>query len=887
MEIELLEKERLEKERLEKERFEKERLEKERLEKELLEKERLEIDLTLINFIVNNKIKQIVVSESINNVKNDMKQLGETEYKSLHKNTIFYGVYTTRDINNIQRHIGNKWILWGGNDCAPNNPRRVKVVEYCKNINIKQFLCVTSNVNNNLNILNIDHLYLDGTHKNKKEEVSIETIKITSAPIAKDIIVCTEQNSSLVKDIIVENKLLHKFMDDNKISQIVISESLKEGELHKYSRILARDMYDTSPDLVRLENTLFYGVYTLEDMMKIKKHKGKKWILWAGNDCNITNNKRIQMIFNCLKYNVEYYLSLSKKVNEYLSTLKINFLYLNYSTHEIEEYKFKNINLNLNKETKSKVENTLFKNIPVYVLNLKKRLDRYNFMKFKLNDIGIYNYEVFDAIDANNSEEVDTMYNKYKKTISDDDYLKKDILYISKKSAFAILLSYKKLIKNILDTHNNLDDHILILEDDISFHNDIETFNLDYDKDVIYLGANQLNWLNRDNSDYELINNEKYITYGAYGILYKLSFLENFYNSVLMLECRKPYDYLLWKFIVSNNISNKVILPNLILPNINDSDNMGKRNIFKICKKKKWNINLYKYILLELEFYNFYKEAYKFKSFRMLDKCYNGIHSKDISRIIEGNYKAFVFIIASYNNESYYKKNLDSILKQTYKLWRIIYIDDYSTDNTYNLVNNYRKINQLENNFILLKNKQNMKQAYSRYQAYKYCDDDEVICFLDGDDWLYDNKVLENLNREYQNDIKLTYGSYYKYENNENKTFVKSKPYEENVIMHKLYRKMKGWYGIPLRTGYASLYKSMPKSYLLDNDGNWMSACTDVAEFLWGIEKSEGKFKNIEYPTYVYNIDASKRFKNSMYNLSNLQLKYRVNTSEKIFNYEN
>ena len=50
----------------------------------------------------------------------------------------------------------------------------------------------------------------------------------------------------------------------------------------------------------------------------------------------------------------------------------------------------------------------------------------------------------------------------------------------------------------------------------------------------------------------------------------------------------------------------------------------------------------------------------------------------------------FVFIIPSYNNEKYYKKNLDSVINQTYKNWRIIYIDDASTDNTFELVKKYR-----------------------------------------------------------------------------------------------------------------------------------------------------------------------------------------------------
>ena len=246
--------------------------------------------------------------------------------------------------------------------------------------------------------------------------------------------------------------------------------------------------------------------------------------------------------------------------------------------------------------------------------------------------------------------------------------------------------------------------------------------------------------------------------------------------------------------------------------------------------------------------------------------------------------KNFIFIIASYNNENYYKKNLDSVVNQTYKNWKIIYVDDCSSDNTNNLVNEYIKNNKLENKFMLIRNKTNMKQAYSRYQCYKYCDDNDVICFLDGDDWLYDDFVLEKLNNEYNNDIMITYGSYCKFEDNNLGPVIKASKYKSKIINLGSYRKSKGWYGIPLRTGYAKIYKEMPESYMYDNDGNWMSACTDVAEFLWAIEKSFKKFKVIEYPTYVYNIDASKRFKNSMFNLSKEQLKYRHNTSEKIFN---
>ena len=244
-------------------------------------------------------------------------------------------------------------------------------------------------------------------------------------------------------------------------------------------------------------------------------------------------------------------------------------------------------------------------------------------------------------------------------------------------------------------------------------------------------------------------------------------------------------------------------------------------------------------------------------------------------------------------------KNLDSVINQTYKNWRIIYIDDASTDNTFELVKKYRSDFldkhpvQQSQKIKILHNTNNMKQAYCRYQAYKHTKDNEIICFLDGDDWLYNNQILEKLNREYQSDIKLTYGSYYFFSEESNTTLNPnlnklqlSIRYPQHIINNNSYRREKRWFAVPLRTGYAHLYKNMPESNYKDAKNEWMSACTDLAEFFWAIEQTNGKFKNITYPTYVYNIDASKKFENSTFNLSESQKQYRLQTREKIANYE-
>ena len=73
----------------------------------------------------------------------------------------------------------------------------------------------------------------------------------------------------------------------------------------------------------------------------------------------------------------------------------------------------------------------------------------------------------------------------------------------------------------------------------------------------------------------------------------------------------------------------------------------------------------------------------------------------------------FVFIIPSFNNQKWYQYNLDSV-NQIYKNRRIIYIDDASKDNTYQLVKSYIEKYNLQSRCTLLKNDISMKQAYSR-----------------------------------------------------------------------------------------------------------------------------------------------------------------------------
>jgi glycosyltransferase involved in cell wall biosynthesis len=118
--------------------------------------------------------------------------------------------------------------------------------------------------------------------------------------------------------------------------------------------------------------------------------------------------------------------------------------------------------------------------------------------------------------------------------------------------------------------------------------------------------------------------------------------------------------------------------------------------------------------------------------------------------------KRFCFVIASYNNELNIRKNLISVITQTNPNWRCIYINDCSTDNTELLFFDLIKEYNIKSKFTYIKNETRMYQMYSKYIAYKLVNDFEIVCLLDGDDWLSDNNVLDKLEQTYSDsDVKI------------------------------------------------------------------------------------------------------------------------------------
>ena len=115
-------------------------------------------------------------------------------------------------------------------------------------------------------------------------------------------------------------------------------------------------------------------------------------------------------------------------------------------------------------------------------------------------------------------------------------------------------------------------------------------------------------------------------------------------------------------------------------------------------------------------------------------------------------------IIPVYNVEPYLKEALDSVINQTLREIEIICIDDCSTDNSYNILEEYAK---KDDRITIIKNEENLGVGISRNKGIKLSNG-EYIGFVDGDDYIANNyfEALYNTAKKYGSDVSYTLNLY-------------------------------------------------------------------------------------------------------------------------------
>jgi glycosyltransferase involved in cell wall biosynthesis len=216
--------------------------------------------------------------------------------------------------------------------------------------------------------------------------------------------------------------------------------------------------------------------------------------------------------------------------------------------------------------------------------------------------------------------------------------------------------------------------------------------------------------------------------------------------------------------------------------------------------------------------------------------------------------RAMVIVTASYNNKEWYQRNLDNIFEQEYSNYRLIYIDDCSTDGTADLVQAYVKEKKQEHRVTLIRNTERKLALHNLYNAITSCADHEIVAIVDGDDFLAHQCVLKKLNETYEdNNIWLAYSQFVMWPSGQ---VGWGQRYDDSIIKENRFRY---YHHTPthLRSFYAWLFKKIEK-YDLMYDGDFLKMTYDMAMMLPMVEMARnGHFKFIPKILYIYN-DANQ-----------------------------
>ena len=132
-------------------------------------------------------------------------------------------------------------------------------------------------------------------------------------------------------------------------------------------------------------------------------------------------------------------------------------------------------------------------------------------------------------------------------------------------------------------------------------------------------------------------------------------------------------------------------------------------------------------------------------------------------------------IIPNYNKSQYLEECINSVVSQTFKNWKLYIVDDFSTDNSLQVIEKYNTLN----NINIIKLKKNKGPAFCRNLGVRISSS-PYISFLDSDDLWVKNKLEKQITFMTKNKFSFTFSDYYWFKN------INSKDYKSTQISNSL-----------------------------------------------------------------------------------------------------
>jgi glycosyltransferase involved in cell wall biosynthesis len=109
--------------------------------------------------------------------------------------------------------------------------------------------------------------------------------------------------------------------------------------------------------------------------------------------------------------------------------------------------------------------------------------------------------------------------------------------------------------------------------------------------------------------------------------------------------------------------------------------------------------------------------------------------------MLEVNSPMVSVLLSVYNSEKYVSEAIESILKQTFKNFEFVIIDDASKDSSWNIIEQFSKI---DFRIVAVRNSINIGGCQTLIRGINYCTG-KYIARLDNDDWSYPERLKKQV----------------------------------------------------------------------------------------------------------------------------------------------
>lgn len=223
-------------------------------------------------------------------------------------------------------------------------------------------------------------------------------------------------------------------------------------------------------------------------------------------------------------------------------------------------------------------------------------------------------------------------------------------------------------------------------------------------------------------------------------------------------------------------------------------------------------------------------------------------------------------VSTSYNSNNFAINNIVSVAKQSMQPFSHVYIDDMSLDNSVEVLNGfmetelYQGICQEYNLKIIIneEKKYKIKNLFDLLKDKETYKDEDIICILDGDDWLSNGDVLiEVFNTYRKDDLDYLYTNWM-YSHNGELGISKKIPSNEWSPY------LSPWITSAMSTFRVKCFREINEENFKNKDGDFFIMACDQAYVLPILEMSKRKNGDyskvgfIDKPHYIYQFLQNK-----------------------------